>query len=59
MSFDKKCTDCKWCFMEPDDDFTCGHEVMGLFGLYVKHARKPGGECGPDAKLFEPRGSCK
>lgn len=41
--------------MEPDDDFTCGHPQAGLFGLYVKHARKLDGICGPEATLFIPR----
>jgi hypothetical protein len=52
---EKKCTDYAYCFLEPDDDFCCGHPTAGIVGKYVNAARKPGGICGPDATLFEPR----
>lgn len=52
---EKRCTDCAYCFMEPDEDFCCGHPMAGPVGLYVNRARAVDGICGRDAKLFESR----
>lgn len=31
------CRACKFSYMEPDDDLTCGHPGAGSMGRYVKH----------------------
>lgn len=49
----KNCQACAHCFMEPDDDFCCGHPDAGTMGIYVKHAAAPGGHCGPARPKFE------
>lgn len=55
----RRCTECDYCFMEPDLVITCGHEQAmsrSFFGINVNIMRSPEGTCGPDAKLFSPRG---
>lgn len=49
----KDCRGCRYCFLEPDDDFCCGHEEAGPYGVYTKLARQLGDICGPEAKLYE------
>lgn len=46
------CRACAHCFMEPDDDFCCGHADAGQMGTYTRHTRQPGGLCGPEATFF-------
>ena len=53
MALTKNCLACRYSFMEPDDDLTCGHPDAGLVGLYVKHAAAPGGHCGPSRPKFD------
>lgn len=45
----KTCLACKYCFCEPDDDFTCGHSDSGTMGLYVR--RGPVAHCGNYTKF--------
>lgn len=52
---ERKCTSCKHCFLEPDDDFCCGHDDAGMWGVYVRQATADGGHCGPALHKFEPR----
>ena len=47
------CLACKFCFMEPDDDFTCGHPDAGPMVKYVRVAASSGGHCGPERPKFE------
>lgn len=47
------CKACRHCFMEPDDDFCCGHPDAGVFGTYVRRAAAEGGHCGPTLPKFE------
>jgi hypothetical protein len=47
------CQACRWCFLEPDDDFCCGHPDAGEAGTYIKHAAREGGHCGPERPKFE------
>lgn len=47
------CKACRHCFMEPDDDFCCGHPDAGVFGTYVRRAAAEGGHCGPNLPKFE------
>ncbi len=48
-----KCRACRYCFMEPDDDFSCGHSDAGPLGVYCRFAYGPQGHCGPELKKFE------
>ncbi len=50
---EKNCRACRFCYMEPDDDFVCGHKDAGQFGIYTKHAAAKGGHCGPERPKFE------
>lgn len=47
------CLACRYCFMEPDDDFCCGHPDAGPVGTYVNRAVADGGHCGPSRPKFE------
>jgi len=57
----KFCVDCRFC---PDGDFPrCGHEKAAQTNpvtgdpdpLHCQIMRSPAGECGSEAKLFQPR----
>lgn len=53
----KQCVDCCYCYMEPKEArHLCGHPSIGTLELSVNHVRKVTGDCGPEAKLFEPLG---
>ena len=47
------CKACRYCFMEPGDDFCCGHPDAGPVGTYTKHAANVGGHCGPSRPKFQ------
>lgn len=47
------CKACKYSFMEPDSDLTCGHPDAGTFGVYCRHASASNGHCGPELQKFE------
>lgn len=49
----KNCHACRYSYMEPDDDLTCGHADAGTFGLYTRRAAAQGGHCGPSRPKFE------
>lgn len=47
------CLACRHCFMEPDDDFCCGHPDAGPAGTYIRRAAAEGGHCGAGLSKFE------
>lgn len=48
------CQACAFCYMEPGDmNFVCGHKDAGIMGLYIHHAVKEGGHCGPNRPKFK------
>ena len=47
----ENCRACRYSYMEPDDDLTCGHPDSGAFGLYCHRA--PPEHCGPERTKFE------
>jgi len=47
------CRACRYCFMEPDDDFCCGHPDAGSVGQYVRVAASKDGHCGPQRPKFD------
>lgn len=55
----KQCYECDYAGMDMDMDPYCVRpEVMGekyKYGLYTRRARAKDGECGIEAKYFEPR----
>lgn len=60
MSDVKLCKDCVFCALSfgPSRPGVCEREIQKK-GFGVAHGvdieRRPGGECGPDAKHFEPK----
>jgi len=49
----KNCLACRYSFMEPDDDLTCGHPDAGPMGQYTSVAAAQDGHCGADHPKFE------
>ena len=47
------CRACSYCYMEPDNDFICGHPDAGVFGQILRVAAATDGHCGPSRPKFE------
>jgi hypothetical protein len=47
------CLACRYSYMEPDDDLTCGHPDAGPMGQYTSVAAAQDGHCGADHPKFE------